>query len=165
MVPWSDILRAAGELPIVRTIWPFLRAFLDRKRLKVEVEWHWGDEDGDAPYITVRNVGGQTVYLDYIALVEANGERNTIGTFDNHELKAGQKFSWHPVWTDEPGFDDPQFYHGWEGMRVCVCDALGKEWWSDSPTRKPSWFYLSTPFIFDDALNGVPPLSSTTTGQ
>lgn len=131
-------------LGVVNTTRLFYR---DRPALRLNVYWEWNEGPGDvsSPHIEVVNVGGRSAYIETIYLVEFDGNRHVIGNFDNREIKPDHKFSYRPDW-DEPSDEDPVFRHGWEGLRVVVRSTRGKEWRSNVPALKPSWFAITPPF-------------------
>lgn len=169
MSAWIEWLRAhtVTEIGTVVSIviavggvaWASCKAYLDRSRLRIDVEWDWSDEDGSFPRITIRNIGGRTIYVANIEFVEANKATCRIATFDNLEIKQEQSFCHRLVWRGDVAddraeitMDDPDFRYGWEGLRIVVHDATGKKWRSGTPAAKPSWFDIIEPVsMADDA--------------
>jgi hypothetical protein len=137
-------------LGVLNFVWALLKAYWDRPRLRIDVDWEWSDEDGRFPRIRVRNLGGRTVYIVRVDFVEANGAHSIIASLENHEIKVDQIFEFRPVWQSavddrraEITTDDPEFNYSWKGLRVVVRDARGKNWRSRKPTTKPSWFHIT----------------------
>jgi hypothetical protein len=149
----TEITAAVGAiLGVSNAVWNLCKAYLDRRRLRIDVEWEWTDEDGSFPYITIRNIGGRTVYVADIEFVEADKATCRIATFDNLEIKQDQSFCHRPIWHGDVAddraeitMDDPVFGYGWEGLRIVVRDARGKKWQSGTPATKPSWFDITEP--------------------
>jgi hypothetical protein len=140
----TDVGAAIGTLlGVTNAAWTFWKASRDRPSLRVDVHWEWneGPDDQSSPHIEVVNVGGRAAYIDRIDFLEANGARHLIGAFDNQEIKPDHKFAYRPNW-DEPSDNDPQFRHGWKGLRVVVRNTRGKEWRSRAATTKPKWFFI-----------------------
>lgn len=170
MFPWAEIGKfLSGAVAVVSAGWAVWKYYHKRPRLKVDVDWEWGDEVGDFPRVNILNVGGSTIYIEAIALVEANGASSTIGEFNNLEIKPNQRiphrYAWKDPYSDDPFDDDdaPRFFYGWEGMKVSVRDTLGREWFSESPPKKePRWFELSKPEVNDDWLDDMPPQGALT---
>jgi hypothetical protein len=131
-------------LGITNTLW---LVFHNRPVLRLTVYWEWSDgpDDASSPRIEIVNVGGRSAYVETIHLAEANGSRHAIGYFNNAEIQPDHKFLYRPDWN-EPDDDDPEFRHGWEGLRVVVRSTRGKEWRSEPPSTKPSWFVITCPF-------------------
>jgi hypothetical protein len=147
-------------LGVGNTVWNLCKAYLGRRRLRIEVNWDWSDQDGSFPRITIRNIGGRTIYVSNIEFVEANEATCSIATFDNLEIKQDQSFCYRPIWGGDVEddraditMDDPEFGYGWEGLRIVVQDARGKKWRSQTPATKPSWFDIHDPPDFLDAAN------------
>lgn len=144
----TEIGAAVGAvLGVGNFIWNLCKAYLDRRRLRIEVDWDWREQDGSFPRIIIRNIGGRTIYLANIEFVEANKRRCQIATLDNLEIKPGQNFCCRPIWQggveDDRAsitMEDPEFGYGWEGLRIVVRDARGRKWRSRTPATKPSWF-------------------------
>jgi hypothetical protein len=156
----TEIGAAVGVvLGVGNTVWNLCAAYLGRRRLRIEVDWDCSDEDGSFPRITIRNIGGRTVYVADIEFVEANKATCRIATFDNLEIKQDQNFYHRPIWRGDVADDraeitmgdDPEFRYGWEGLRIVVHDARGKKWRSRTPATKPSWFDIHDPPDFLDA--------------
>lgn len=150
---WTGIGAALGAtLGVINSIWTLLKAYRARPKLRVEVFWESSDQDGSFPEITATNLGGRSIYITTIELVEKDGSRHLLTNFQNEEIKRDQNFTYRAVWESGVNDDraeitshDPEFRSKWEGLRVVITDARGTRWKSKPPVTKPRWFRVHEP--------------------
>ena len=162
----TSIGAAAGTLlGVLNTGWAFWKAYKDRARLLVEVDWDYiaGDhpEETSSPRVTIFNSGGRKVYIaeTYLAeLEECAGivrcmlrkpklvDRHVwpFDQLENPELQPDRSCpSRQCNWNYEEQQCWPEFNRGWAELRVVVRAEGGKDakkWRSKAPTTEPSWF-------------------------
>jgi hypothetical protein len=142
----TSIGAALGTLlGVLNTGWIFWKAYRDRARLSVEVDWEWSGmydpEDEPSPRVTIINIGGRMVSIAGIYLDQAGRRVCTFEQLENSELNPDRSNISRLRWDEEPG-NEPEFDHGWKGLRVVICAESGKEWRSKPPKTKPSWLAM-----------------------
>jgi hypothetical protein len=162
----TSIGAAMGTLlGVLNSGWFFWKAYKERARLLVEVEWDWsgGDypEETSSPRVTVHNSGGRKVYIAeiYLAeLIESAGVLRCIpwglqkptdrrvwcfDALENPELLPDRSCPPRQCNWDDGVLCWPKFDGRWKALCVVVRVEGGKDakkWRSKAPTAEPSWF-------------------------
>ena len=146
---WQQALTELGAaVGAAGTITQGVRGWLGRRRIVLEVDWDHGDDspgDERSPRIVMRNLGSQTIHIVEVLLRWAKGEEHRIDD-EERSIVAGGRSICRPVWRDYPPDEVLSFEHDWRSLHVVVRDGRGKEWRSDRPAKRPSWFTIAAPY-------------------